>query len=62
MRTLAIFTLISLFLLAKLPPILAVPIALAGLWLVGYFVYGVLVGIWRLLYYGGRNQRDKAKL
>lgn len=61
MKPTAVIFLVALFLLANLPPIIAVPIALAALALVGAFVYGAVMGAWRLLYYGGRNQRDKAR-
>jgi hypothetical protein len=61
MKPLVLAFLVCLFLLAKVPPVLGLILTLAALGLVGYVVHGALLGAWRLLYYGGRNQKDKAR-
>lgn len=61
MKLAAIIFLVCLFLLAKVPPLLGMVLSLTVLVLIGYIIHGVLLGAWRLVYYGGRNQRDKAR-
>lgn len=61
MKGLAVIFLICLFLLAKVPPIVGMILTLCVIGLVAWVVHSIVIGAWRLVYYGGRNQRDKAR-
>lgn len=60
MTKLAIPILAALVLLAKLGPVAGMLLVLLFAAVAGWLVYSTLLGLWRLVYYGGRNQRDRS--
>lgn len=55
-------TLLILGTIAAVKPALLILVIFPLALVVWYFASSFIIGIWRIVVYGGRNQRDKAKM